>query len=746
MTRYWRAILFLLFFISGFSGLVYQVVWARLAFASFGIITPVLSVVLSVFMLGLAVGSWWGGRSIAWLVERTGLSAAIFYGATEFLIGVGAFAAPTLFAVCERILLPAGQMNSSGYLLLSALAVAISIFPWCFCMGTTFPFMMAYVRERVEGNNSSFSFLYLANVLGAMCGTLATAVALIEVFGFHGTLCVAAGGNFIITAISVWLGVRSRREVKTFPQAQVRLNVPQSPEVLPDGVIRAVLFSTGFASMAMEVVWSRAFTPLLGTQVYSFASVVFTYLGATFLGSWIYRRDISRRRVISYGTLLIALGFTVFFPVLVNDPRVVAISSRPGTMDLSSDIALLASICPFCAVLGYLTPSLIDRYASGRPRRAGQAYAINVVGCILGPLAGGYLLLPYISERWALILLGMPFVVYWIGHRGLRFGLVRVGLTAALIAELGFTLFFSHDAEWMYRETDPGCVIRRDYAATVISSGTGMGKILLVNGVGVTYLTPITKFMADLPLGLHEGPAKSTLVICFGMGTTYRSALSWNIDTSAVELVPAVPQAFGYYHADADKCLSNPNGHIIIDDGRRYLRRCGRKFDVIVIDPPPPIETAGSSLLYSTGFYSLAKQDLNRYGIVQMWLPGGINVTALAIIRSFRESFPYVRGFLPLGGGGLHMLGSMEPIPRQDGLEVAARMPESARTDLLEWSNGEGAAGYLDKVLKSEIDFRALPAPGERVILTDDQPFNEYFLLRWMGWLHVQSGETPGMR
>src|ERR1700677_2170035 len=91
-----RRVLFLLFFLSGFSSLVYQVVWTRLAFASFGIIAPVLSIVLSVFMLGLSLGSWAGGRYIAPMVQKTGLSAIFFYGIAEFLIGLGAFVVPAL--------------------------------------------------------------------------------------------------------------------------------------------------------------------------------------------------------------------------------------------------------------------------------------------------------------------------------------------------------------------------------------------------------------------------------------------------------------------------------------------------------------------------------------------------------------------------------------------------------------------------------------------------------------------------
>ena len=86
------------------------------------------------------------------------------------------------------------------------------------------------------------------------------------------------------------------------------------------------------------------------------------------------------------------------------------------------------------------------------------------------------------------------------------------------------------------------------------------GKRLLVNGIGMTILTPITKFMVHLPLAFHQGKPESALVICFGMGTTYRSALSWDIDTTAVELVPSVTKAFGFYHADAAQCAQQSQG------------------------------------------------------------------------------------------------------------------------------------------------------------------------------------------
>jgi len=260
-----------------------------------------------------------------------------------------------------------------------------------------------------------------------------------------------------------------------------------------------------------------------------------------------------------------------------------------------------------------------------------------------------------------------------------------------------------------------------------------MNKSLLVNGIGMTKLTPITKFMVHLPLAFHQDPPQSALILCFGMGTTYRSALSWNIETTAVELVPSVTRMFGFYHADAAQALNNPRGHIIIDDGRRYLKRIREKFDVIVIDPPPPVETAGCSLLYSDEFYALAKQRLKPHGILAVWIPSGEVLTVQAIIRSVHESFPYARCFVSVEGWGVHVLASMDPIEPRTAEQLAARLPAGAKQDLLEWNPSPDLPGYLNLVLSQELNIKEGLNPNPEIRITDDQPYNEYFLLRQSG-------------
>jgi predicted membrane-bound spermidine synthase len=208
-SRHIRLILLFLFILSGFCSLLYQVVWLRLAYASFGIITPIMSILISSFMIGLSLGSWAGGKWVGKLRVLTRLSAIQLYALTEFLIGIGAFLVPVFFSSSEAFLLSLGGMDSIHYLVVSALLMSLSILPWCILMGFTFPFMMSFIKDIDATSGEGFSFLYVGNVIGAMGGTLLTAYVLVELYGFRATTAGAAFVNFLIALISVLLGARN---------------------------------------------------------------------------------------------------------------------------------------------------------------------------------------------------------------------------------------------------------------------------------------------------------------------------------------------------------------------------------------------------------------------------------------------------------------------------------------------------------------------------------------------------------
>ncbi len=733
-----RAVLrafFAFFIVSGFCSLVYEVVWLRLAMAQFGVTTPTVSIVLSVFMAGLALGSWGAGRLAGRWSDRPPAQLLRTYAAVELLIaGSGVVVPPALSY--GRTLLGAmsggAEWGSSAYYLASGTWIALVLLPFCCCMGATYPLAIGALRRLAPaGSSSSFSYLYVANVLGATLGTVTSAFCLIELLGFRGTLALTAALNL---ALAVSILAASRRWVARVDGAGT-MPAPEAAEPAGprDGrVVLVALFVTGFMSMAMEVIWVRQFTPYLGNVVYAFASILALYLVATFAGSRLYRSSIRHADVGSIGArgavFFSALGVLGVLPLISADYRL------PLAAGLARGMLRLApGVGPLCAALGFVTPLLVDRWSSGDPRRVGSAYATNVVGCILGPLAAGFLLLPALGERWAL--LGLAALAPLVGlllarsssprPRGAR----SVATVSAVVAValslvvLGVTADFGRGL--------PGAVVRRDSTATVIAWGKGRDRRLFVNGCGMTSLTPITKMMAHLPLAMGRTPPTKALTICFGMGTTFRSVLSWGIRSDAVELVPSVPALFGYFHSDGPQLLLSPRARVVIDDGRRFLERSTELYDVIIVDPPPPTEAAGSSLLYSKEFYETAKRHLLPGGVLQQWSPGREASVAVAFTRAIRESFPYVRAFVSMEGWGLHLLASTSPLPSLTASALASRLPPAAVADLLEWGPASTAEGQFELVLSREIpvDVLTRTAPGVAA-LEDDRPVNEYYLLR----------------
>jgi spermidine synthase len=712
------------FFISGFCSLVYEVVWLRLAVAKFGVTTPLVSIVLSVFMAGLGIGSWAGGKFIRRFDKSSAAAPLRLYALLELLIGLSGFAVPLMFDAGYHLLQNSGRSlvwGSSGYYLGSGGWILIALLPWCTCMGATFPFAMAAIRKvNLQEAGHSFSFLYLANVLGAVAGTLIPAFVLIELFGFRATLYIASALNGLLALGVVAFSL-------TIGEAEAATAKPDSISATGSAEKGALwlLFTTGLCSMAMEVVWIRQFTVYLGNVVYAFSVILALYLLATFAGSSIYRKRVRSHEVTVFSPVWVFVGLSALLPLLFADPRL------PAPQNIETAAASLAygavrvafGICLFSGLAGFLTPMLVDRWSAGNPDRAGRAYSVNILGSILGPLLAGFCVLPWAGERGGLCLLAVPLFVIG-GISALRGP--RAIYAAAVAASLLLALLTRDYGTQFARRME-----LRDYTATVIATGEGMSRRLLVNGTGMTKLTPITKMMVHLPLSWLKQPPTNGLVICFGMGTSFRSMLSWGINATVVELVPSVPKLFGYFHADGPELLESPRAHVVIDDGRRFLERSSEQYDVIAADPPPPIGAPASSLLYSEEFYAIIKPHLRAGGIVQVWCPGGDDATMAAITKSLRNSFPYVRAYDSIEGWGTHFLASMTPLAASTAKELARRLPPGAAADLVEWNPESTPEEMFEEVVGDEEHLKDFIAADPSVPpLTDNRPINEYFLLR----------------
>lgn len=713
---FWIAIFF---FLSGLCSLVYELVWLRLAMAKFGVTTALVSIVLSVFMAGLGAGSWIAGWATRRYGDRIKFPALRLYGVIELLIGISALMVPLEFVWGSRLLESSAlhvSISSGAYYFMSGCWLALALIPWCACMGATIPVAMFAIRRGLgRDSHRSFSFLYLANVIGAVAGA-SIAPALIELYGFHGTLHVVAMLNALIFVSAAALSfVRKERF-----DATAKVTPANAAAVPADGGKSALilLFTTGLTTMGMELIWIRLYTYFVGPLVYSFAKILAVYLAATFAGSTIYRLWSRRARGRESLLLWVSLAFLGLLPLYTANPL----------FHMADELRILIGIAPFAAMVGFLSPMLVDRWSGGDPDRAGRAYAVNVLGCIVGPLVAGFVLLPLFGEQVSMLILVLPwFVMAIAGVRQWKFAWQTPATVGLLIAAV-LLYHFGRDYEALY----PHGVIRRDSTATVIAAGQGMQRSLLVNGVGMTVLTPITKMMAHLTLSHLSTPPRNVLIICFGMGTTFRSALSWGIPVTVVELVPSVPTLFTYYHPDGAELLASPLAHVVVDDGRRFLDRSSQKFDAIIIDPPPPLDAAGSSLLYSRDFYELAKQHLTPGGILQQWLFLGDNTDRAAITRALTEVFPYVRAFQTMAGDPcFHFLGSASPIPNRSAPELIAQMPPPAIMDMMEWGPGRTPTEQFNMLLDHQIDPQRLIAPAPKTpALDDDRPINEYNWLR----------------
>jgi spermidine synthase len=740
---------FAFFFISGFCSILYELIWLRLAMAQFGVTTAMVSIVLSSFMAGLGIGSWAAGHLVRKFAPGLTSPPLHLYAMAELFIGCSAVVVPLELLLGRLVLEHLGNslsLSSSGYYIAAGFWVACTLVPWCACMGATIPLGMFAIRsDRRLESRRSFSFLYLANVLGAVAGALIP-LLLIEVFGFTSSLRFGMVLNLLVCGVA--LKVASKRTPPANGKHEVEPASPNQPvpawrQMFANSTLW-LLFATGLTSMGMEMVWTREYTIYVGNLVYSFATILGVYLAATFIGSSVYRFW-SRRHSGESSAIWFFVWLAALLPLLTADPRLTI---------LSWWMRVPLGIAAFSGLLGFLTPKLVDRFSEGDPDLAGIGYAVNVAGCILGPLLAAFVLLPHLDERYALVTLALPWFVIallftFVRRPGSakRFTAQLAGVSAMILV----ASFFLISKTQGYVEQFLGAQVRRDSTATVMAAGRGMNKRLYINGVSMTYLTPITKVMASMPLALLDRPPQNALVICFGMGTTHRTALSWGIDSTVVDLVPSVPTLFGYYHADAAQLLKSPRSHVVVDDGRRFLERTTGQYDVILIDPPPPIDAAGSSLLYSREFYSAAKKRLRPDGILQQWYPGGDLLTTAAIARALTQSFPYVRAFISLEGAGMHFFASRQPIPYLSASELAKRLPPSAAADLVEWGPLPTAEQIFAGMLRREVPIgRVIAVDSRAPAMEDDRPVNEYDMLRSQGarrhWSLLEtSPETVGL-
>jgi spermidine synthase len=254
--------------------------------------------------------------------------------------------------------------------------------------------------------------------------------------------------------------------------------------------------------------------------------------------------------------------------------------------------------------------------------------------------------------------------------------------------------------------------------------------------------------MPILPLMLRP-ESKTALTVAFGMGSAFRGAVIAGLKTEAIELVPSVPQMFGYFYPDAAQILANPNAKVIVTDGRNHLELTTERYDIIVTDPPPPIFSSGASVISSLEYYQAGHDRLNPGGVMMQWIPWGSTIEEFqAHVRTFKSVFAHASILFGPGGYGLYMLGSDEPLTFDEATMRAVLARPGVLEDISSAYDSpvKTADAWITKIeqLRWIDDARIDAFTGPGPLITDDRPMTEYFLLRRLFNLDVPQA-TPSL-
>jgi spermidine synthase len=753
-----RSAIYAMFLLSGISGLVYETVWLRMLIRILGSTAYAMSVVLASFMGGMALGSFLIGRYAARVKNQLRLYAILELGAgvSALLLTLGIAHLAPLYRVVydlaggERIPLTAFQ---------SVLMFLLLLLPTCL-MGGTLPVLSAHTRAYHAGLATRVGSLYGLNTLGAVLGVLGSGLYTLGAWGETQTLLVAVGLTLAVSLMAWVLSQKVAKEPVAAGPVPKKKAPPEEVAGLPAyspqtrrlvGIAYAL---SGFAALSYEVVWTRMFQIQVGTSIYSFSIMLAFYLAGVALGSLVGARLLGKVRnpIRLFGLAQLGIAVYSIFGMYLStlfDPVSLSMS-----LNLHHVLVMpLLIVFPITFVLGLIFPAVCRSYVRDESEvslAVGRLYALNTLGCIAGSLLCGFVLLWLLGTRNTLLAvsglnvligIGILFYVSEGAKKAVLYavagGAAALALVLTLLAPDPFRAAVSRSIEMSFGAYANRVEVyyhKESVAATTTAMGIDdfwQSKHLWVNGIGMTVLCTETKVMAHLPLLMTRDP-KDMLVVCFGMGTTLRSAsLHKELQIDVVELVPEVFDCFRYFHANGPAILADPRIHAYADDGRNFLLMRPKRYDVITIDPAPPVWAAGTVNLYTREFFQTCKDRLKPGGVLCLWVPPVEATEVLMIVKTFNEVFPDMyawRGLTP-PVTGFFLTGTPEPHPIDPAPFRAANANAALVADLTEWDKSlpvpEAMLGLL--LLRPEHVARFV---GDARVITDDHPYTEFPLWR----------------
>lgn len=725
-----------LLFGSGAASLAYQLLWIKQLSLVVGVEVYAVTIAVSAFFGGLAVGGAWLGR-VADRVARplrlyAWLEGGIALLAVASTVLLAHSAAP--FAYLEQ------HVGWLAWLLPFSLVGVPAV-----AMGGTLPVLVrASTHHSVAGTGGR---LYAANTAGAIAGVLLAPFVLLPALGVQGSALAAGAINVLVAAVALLL---DRRRSPTHPSITAEVAPPPRSARLA----LALYAIAGGIALGYEVIWSQTVVQFMSTRAFAFAMMLAVYLLGLMMGSAIYARyaDRVRNAWTAFGILIALAGLVALLQVGLLGAWLPALQAAMAEAASTLTGSRLVSMCARFAVAAaalVLLPTLLLGAAfpavlrlSAQSERSGRgigfAVALNTLGGIAGTALTGFVLVPAFGLVRSLALLALAAGVVGMvaafagtapGGRS-RWLVVATGLCTLAVAllvppqKMAQLLAQARGGEVTFYEESRGGTV------AVLEQGQGDNRFhrLYIQGVSNSGDTlPSQRYMrlqALLPLIIHRGEPRSALVIGFGTGITAGALSRYPGLTTRVcaELLPAVVRAHAQFQGNYG-AGNDPGLDIRLRDGRRELLASEQTYDMITLEPPPP-SASGVVNLYSRDFYQLAARRLAPGGLLAQWLPLPTqnDEDSRAMVRAFLDAFPHAT----LWTTELHemlLVGSRDPI-ELDAAQIAQRFNQPSVASAL----GEVGVGSPAALLATWVTDRAglERYAGNTPAVTDDHPSIEY--------------------
>jgi spermidine synthase len=688
-------LLYGIFFLSGATGLVYEVIWVRLTGLVFGNTSHAIAVVLGAFMAGLALGSWRLGR-------RADVAARPLrmYGLLEMGIGLSAALVPTAFKSLDSLywaIAPAIEsVPAADGLIRFLTSFAILLIP-TFLMGGTLPVLARFFAQAVSEVERKVAVLYALNTFGAAAGTLAAALFLIPTIGNTWTTLIIATLNLAIGAGAIWLDSHQETHEK-----EQTIEIPEKASLNPrsDRLVLLTLGASGLVSMFYEIAWTRALSAMIGSSTYAFSIMLVTFLVGIALGSAIVgkRRPNATLRTLGRLQLGVAAGGTIFLLGYTITPLILLTLMRAFNYSFPAVLTTQFICCAALMVLATLcmgatlpvATQMYSRKFNVLGRSIGNVYSVNTIGAITGSLIAGFVLLPWLgTERTIIAGLFLNSAVALVlltenGSKGWNFG-QWAALAFLVVSTLAMRggLFWSPDmldqGILIYaRQFDvrPELTIAEHYADTDVAYFKEGNNATISVRRGENYIGLRTNGKVDasnkddmqtqlligyLPVLYHPSP-RSAMVIGYGSGVTVGAAASLNElqDIDCIEIEPAVVGAGPLFSDLNRKSFADPRVKVSYADARHVMNITRKQYDVIISEPSNPW-IAGVASLFTSDFYERAARVLKPDGIFAQWVqlyeldPEDLRM----ILHEFQAKFPEISVWNT--GGDLILIGTRQP-------------------------------------------------------------------------------------